>query len=268
MSSIGQPSVAWKVPVMIGGNPATVGARDYVGYGSPLGTDGMLNPPDSSITTGIPGSGAERLGMIGDHRVVVQYNPDAPCEAPDAVQSLAIDSSEWDRVTISFTGSAKASSYEIAHSQVAPIVTQEQFEQAVSAGSVIADGEPGQKISFLIDKLSDQRTYHVAVRALDSCGQASELAAVDAVTPVRQYKTVDACFIATAAYGSKEEAHVVELRAFRDRFLAKTELGRDFIDAYYELSPPVAELVREHESLRLIVRQMLGPVVSVVRVIE
>jgi hypothetical protein len=267
MSSIGQPSIAWKVPLSIGGNPTTASTRDYAGYGSVDGDDGLLNAPDSTITVGVPGSGAERLGMIGDARVFVRYNPDAPCEAPDAVQSLAIESLDYDRATISFTGSAKASTYEIAYSGT-QIETQTEFVEAVSGGTVPAPGEPGQRISFTVDKLLSQQTYYIAVRAVDSCTQASEISSVEVTTPVRRFKTVDACFIATAAYGSKEEAHVVELRAFRDRYLAKTELGRDFIDAYYEVSPPIADLVREHESLRLIVREMLGPVVSVVRVIE
>ena len=73
-----------------------------------------------------------------------------------------------------------------------------------------------------------------------------------------------ACFIATAAYGSPLEPHVSALREFRDRYLQQTELGRAFVRFYYRHSPPIAELVAAHGSLRLLVRAILTPVVLVV----
>jgi hypothetical protein len=108
----------------------------------------------------------------------------------------------------------------------------------------------------------------IAIRAFDGCNQPSPIESLKVRTPIREFATVDACFIATAAYGSKEEADVVELRRFRDRVLMPSPLGRDLVGAYYAVSPPLADLVREHESLRLIVRTLLGPVVSVVRDVE
>jgi uncharacterized repeat protein (TIGR01451 family) len=70
-----------------------------------------------------------------------------------------------------------------------------------------------------------------------------------------------ACFIATAAYGSPLEAHVEALRQFRDRFLGRFALGRAFIRFYYRHSPPLAEIIAAHPSLRLATRSLLTPLV-------
>ena len=76
--------------------------------------------------------------------------------------------------------------------------------------------------------------------------------------------SVGGCFIATAAYGSPLEPHVMALREFRDRYLQRSALGRAFIRFYYRHSPPVAALIAEHEWLRAIVRMLLAPVVLIV----
>lgn len=72
------------------------------------------------------------------------------------------------------------------------------------------------------------------------------------------------CFIATAAYGSPLEPHVVALRHFRDQYLARTALGRSFIRFYYRHSPPLATVVARHQSLRFLVRVLLTPLVLLI----
>jgi hypothetical protein len=69
------------------------------------------------------------------------------------------------------------------------------------------------------------------------------------------------CFIATAAFGSPIEPHVVALRQFRDRYLQGSTLGRAFIRFYYRHSPPVAAVIAEHDWLRFLVRMLLTPLV-------
>ncbi|MBM9512972.1 SGNH/GDSL hydrolase family protein [Desulfogranum marinum] len=70
------------------------------------------------------------------------------------------------------------------------------------------------------------------------------------------------CFIATAAFGSPLESHVVELKRFRDQILLKTWLGKEFVQAYYKYSPPIADTIHEHAWMRFVVRVLLYPLVG------
>ena len=72
------------------------------------------------------------------------------------------------------------------------------------------------------------------------------------------------CFIATAAYGSYLDPHVMVLRHFRDNILLKSKLGTAFVNFYYRYSPPIAEFIRQHSSLRYLVRIALTPVIFAV----
>jgi len=70
------------------------------------------------------------------------------------------------------------------------------------------------------------------------------------------------CFIATAAYGSYMESHVKVLRDFRDHFLLTNPVGKAFVDLYYTYSPPVADFIANNDTVRLMVRWSLMPVVG------
>lgn len=69
------------------------------------------------------------------------------------------------------------------------------------------------------------------------------------------------CFIATAAYGSYLDPHVEVLRKFRDTNLITNAPGRAFVKVYYQLSPPIADFIKEHEALKTATRFVLTPVV-------
>ena len=83
-----------------------------------------------------------------------------------------------------------------------------------------------------------------------------------------EFATVDACFIATAAYGSKDQEDVKTLRRFRDRVLLPSELGRRFVGTYYFFSPPVADSIRGSETSKALARFALRPLVSLARALE
>lgn len=71
------------------------------------------------------------------------------------------------------------------------------------------------------------------------------------------------CFIATAAYADPSHPDVEILRQFRDRYLMKSRLGRDFVRLYYRYSPPVAKFVAKYPFLRAVSRAALYPVVAI-----
>jgi len=71
-----------------------------------------------------------------------------------------------------------------------------------------------------------------------------------------------ACFIATAAYGTPMADEIEILREFRDEYLLTSALGQALVDLYYRVSPPLAEFINEHPSLKPIVRLGLLPAVA------
>lgn len=76
-------------------------------------------------------------------------------------------------------------------------------------------------------------------------------------------KLGEACFIATAAYGSPYEHHVALLRRFRDSYLFTNSPGKEFVKLYYRFSPPAANYILKHDYLKPVVRLALMPAVGV-----
>ena len=72
------------------------------------------------------------------------------------------------------------------------------------------------------------------------------------------------CFVATAAYGTPMAGEVRTLCDFRDAHLLNNPVGRRFVAFYYRVSPPIADFIAKHESLRSMVRFILKPVVKLV----
>ena len=72
------------------------------------------------------------------------------------------------------------------------------------------------------------------------------------------------CFIATAAYGADTAQQIDILRKFRDEVLLPNSLGAKLLAFYYEMSPPVASFVSQHQVLRTVVRVcFVDPVVAI-----
>jgi len=70
------------------------------------------------------------------------------------------------------------------------------------------------------------------------------------------------CFIATAAYGTPMAEEIGILRQFRDEYLLTNPMGNALVDLYYRVSPPIAEFITAHPSLKPIVRTGLVPAVA------
>jgi hypothetical protein len=75
------------------------------------------------------------------------------------------------------------------------------------------------------------------------------------------------CFIATAAYGTPMAEEIQILREFRDKHLLTNPVGKALVNLYYTSSPPVAEFITEHPSLKPKVRAALVPAVAMSAVV-
>lgn len=96
-----------------------------------------------------------------------------------------------------------------------------------------------------------------SVRAFDDCAPIDIGDDVGAVAAA-------SCFIATAAYGSALDPHVVTLRRFRDEHLRRSAAGRALIRFYVRHSPALAGVIARHEGLRIAARALLAPLVLLI----
>ena len=80
-------------------------------------------------------------------------------------------------------------------------------------------------------------------------------------TPRTESGSVDACFVATAAYGTPMAHDIRALRRLRDRHLRTHAIGRALVAIYETVGPSLADGIRAHPSLRAAARAVLRPLV-------
>lgn len=270
----GQPSVVYTVPFTIGMTETVATTDTYAGYGDPEGDTGTLNPPDTTITTDTPGSGASRMQLVADgstmYRVRVRARPDFDSTPPDAVGTPTIADLTGNSAKLSFTASGddgaigKVTGYEVRYRIGSPI-TADNFEESTAIATAVAPGDPGSEQIVELTGLMPETDYWIGIRAYDNCSNQGELVVTKLTTLGREVPAVDWCFVATAAYGSTMATDVTMLRQFRDSMLTNTVLGELFVETYYTFSPTAAGLIRESELLRASARAVLGPIIDWVR---
>jgi hypothetical protein len=268
----GQPSVVYQVPFTIGVGDPVAYALDYIGYGDPDGSDGDIRPPDATISTGVPGSGAERLALAAGanpYRVKVQprTEPDlAPPAMPADLVALDVTSQ---RAEIYWTAPGEdgntgtAAFYDIRF--MPGVMTAADFEGLPNLPGIPSPEVAGTQQSIPLPNLLFDTEYSVGIRAYDACRKPGELAIVTFRTAARAQGEVDACFIATAAYGSVLATDVAVLRRFRDYALRRTVLGQIVMQSYYTFGPTLSGVIAESDPLREAARELLGPIVERVR---
>jgi hypothetical protein len=269
----GQPSVVYRVPFTIGTMESIASGQSYIGYGDPTGATGTLNPPDATITTDTPGSGASRLQILAGttaDRVRVDTRPEFDSIAPGAIGGTATSQIQSNSAVVQFIAPGsdgqvgKVTGYEVRYRANSPI-TVDNFADSTPAATSITPSPAGSLQTLELDALLPSTDYYVGIRAFDDCRNTSELAVVKFTTLDRQAGEVDACFIATAAYGSLMANDVEMLRHFRDSMLRRTVFGELAIETYYTFGPSVAGVVGESELLRASARAVLEPIVKTVR---
>jgi len=273
----GQPSVIYKVPfTMVSGVVTTGYTTSYIGYGDPDGIDGDIRSPDATISSD-PGSGAGRLAMLSDggtpFRVKVSSFFENDTIAPELTGVVNVVELASTHATLGFVAPGDdgtvglVSSYEIRY-RVGEPITEANFETSTVLTSPVTPVAPGEEQTVEIGGLLPETTYSIGIRALDNCRNASALVTTEVTTLARPIGEVDACFVATAAYGSVMAADVEMLRRFRDAMLRRSALGELAVEAYYTFGPAVAGLIGESDVLRATARGALSPIVSRVRDLE
>jgi hypothetical protein len=81
------------------------------------------------------------------------------------------------------------------------------------------------------------------------------------------FEAVGGCFIATAAYGTPMAEEIQILREFRDEYLLISRWGQALVDLYYRVSPPIADFVTDHPSLKPIVVAGFMPIVAMCSIV-
>jgi hypothetical protein len=269
----GQPSVIYRVPFTVSDAETVATTDSYIGWGDPTGQSGKINPPDAGmITEGVPNTGASRLLLTSKDGQMFRLRVDARSEqditAPRAPGEMVITDAQASTATLTFVAPGDddlvgtVTGYEV-HYVVGNIpLTDINFESAGElqfTGDVVASGQPQV---LTVRNLLPETEYTVAVRAFDNCHNTSRVTAATFTTPPRPIGSVDACFVATAAYGSVLANDVEMLRRFRDMLLRKTVLGEIAVEAYYTFGPPVAGVVGESDLLRETARDALTPIVT------
>ncbi len=138
-------------------------------------------------------------------------------------------------------------------SDSADSIFPESASSVVHLGSTDNGNGPGTYTSEIRDIAPGTRYYARAYAVLST----GEVLYGNEYT----FTTDDACFIATAAYGSILEKHVVLLRQFRDRYLLTNATGKHLVALYYRFSPPIADIIKENAVLQPAVRVALLPFV-------
>ncbi len=273
----GQPSVVYNVPFTISTTETiATGGATYVGYGDPNGTSGVLNPPDATITTDTPGSGGSRFEILPGSttdRVKVDTRPEMDYIPPGDITGSATPVIASDHAVIDFIAPGsdgtvgKVTGYEIRYRANSEMTADNFADSTLSSASVVPS-PAGSQQEFEIDGLLPTTDYYVGIRAYDDCRNYSNVDIVHFTTLDQQTGEVDACFIATAAYGSLMANDVEMLRRFRDTMLRSTVFGELAIETYYTFGPSVAGVVGESELLRATARAWLEPIVHTVKALS
>jgi hypothetical protein len=270
----GQPSVVWRIPFSLEETTSTASVIDYLGYGDPFGEDGEVREPDGSITTDVPGSGASRLLLTKDDGEMYRFRvsarastDDGPPGAPSEAEPVDITATA---ATVSFIAPGDdadlgpVAGFEVRWTAGTPM-NDVTFPDANLAAVTVLPAEAGSLVDFTLDALLPSTHYYIGIQAYDECFNRSPVTVVEITTAEREVGTVDACFVATAAYGSLMANDVEVLRGFRDVYLRSNVFGELAVEAYYTFGPLLADFIDLSDTARETARTALEPMVAAVR---
>jgi len=121
-------------------------------------------------------------------------------------------------------------------------------------------GDEGKIVSFTVAGVQASQTA-----AWETGGLSEEFnLTISALPDGNPFPFPFECFIATAAYGTDTAEEINILREFRDVILLPSSLGAELVSIYYEISPPIAEVISQHDFLRTAVKVgFVDPIVAI-----
>lgn len=241
------------------------------------------NAPGAPYTGVDAGGGTQPSPVDVGNVVTFTLGNLSPLPPRASTPQLASATGKNQAVALTWAAVPGASTYRV-HYGVASSA-ENQIDAGNTTGFTVTGLANGTVYRFAVSTLT-RATYYVVVTARDSTptrnesaysaegsiqvGTAEESPPSNELTAQPQFTTAypalpdnGGCFIATAAYGADWYAEVQALRDFRDRYLEPNVAGRWFVARYYEVSPGVADYIREHSALKPLVRAMLTPLVVV-----
>jgi hypothetical protein len=124
-------------------------------------------------------------------------------------------------------------------------------------------GDEGKTVSFTVGGVQASQTATWVSGQVDANFDLT-IASSDGSSWPFPFPRPSWCFIATAAYGTDTAEEINILREFRDVALLRSRSGAEFVSLYYEVSPPIAEVIWQHDSLRTAVRVgFIDPVIAI-----
>jgi len=186
------------------------------------------------------------------------------------------DVSTIDDVNAASTNISMNASYSITATFLTPHPEPVMATLTISStegGSVITPGEGqfsypmGTEVSLVAEAVSDYRFFYWSgdVYTFTDVDAASTTIIMNgdySITANFGKPGFLQCFIATAAYGTPMAEEIQILRKFRDEYLLTSLVGATLVELYYRVSPPIAQFITEHPSLKPIVRAGLLPAVA------
>lgn len=207
---------------------------------------------------------------------LIELSPDnTPPPAP-GITSVAASNQ---RITLAWTAVPNAIGYSVLYG------INSVDENEVDVGNVTSFTVSGLQngVTYILAVLArTQDTYFLNIKAFDSTGEndhqsaftsevsvplgdllesplSSTVTAIPEEVVAVPVLSGDGCFIATAAFGSRDAIWVLAMRDFRDRVLMPTTWGRWIVKQYYAHSPPLAAYLDAHPGLKWPARVLLLP---------